>query len=176
MTSKSSYWRHAQESSYTPSCKTTFPSPDRVHGNPSNYPKIWTMWFNRWVMCPKDAQGIANSVDPDWTAPADLGLHCLPRPLCPNMSRLITKPTKSPLCPTKTQISPVWSEPLLSAWRNIGPLPTECRGKTLIRLGECPGWSESLLCAQYILLGLLCGGSYSEASGYLTVYRCKARW
>ena len=30
-------------------------------------------------MCPKDADKIANSVDPDQT----LGLHCLPRPICP---------------------------------------------------------------------------------------------
>ena len=29
----------------------------------------------------KDAEGFANSVDPDQTAP-DLGLHCLPRPIC----------------------------------------------------------------------------------------------
>ena len=42
-------------------------------------------------MHPKDAEGIANSVDPDQTAPlgavleeqSDLGLHCLPRPICP---------------------------------------------------------------------------------------------
>ena len=33
------------------------------------------------VMHPKDAEGLANSVDPDQTA--DLGLHCLPRPICP---------------------------------------------------------------------------------------------
>ena len=35
-------------------------------------------------MHPKDADGIANSVNPDQTAPpsleSDLGLHCLPRP------------------------------------------------------------------------------------------------
>ena len=39
----------------------------------------------------KDAEGIANCVDPDQTAPlggvleeqTDLGLHCLPRPICP---------------------------------------------------------------------------------------------
>ena len=34
----------------------------------------------------KDANGIANSVDPDQTPPleqSDLGLHCLPRPICP---------------------------------------------------------------------------------------------
>ena len=33
-------------------------------------------------MHPKDAEGIANSVDPDQTAPP-LGLHCLPTPVCP---------------------------------------------------------------------------------------------
>ena len=36
-------------------------------------------------MGPKDADEIANSVDPDQTAPlaqSDLGLHCLPRPVC----------------------------------------------------------------------------------------------
>ena len=38
-------------------------------------------------MHPKDADGMANSVDPDQTAPkkqSDLGLHCLLRPICPN--------------------------------------------------------------------------------------------
>ena len=38
------------------------------------------------------------------------------------------KPTKWHVCPAKTQISlgicPVWSESLLSAWKNIGPLTT----------------------------------------------------
>ena len=34
-------------------------------------------------MHPKDAEAIANSVDPDQTAPeqSDLGLHYLPRPV-----------------------------------------------------------------------------------------------
>ena len=44
------------------------------------------------------------------------------------MSRHMTKPTKLPVRPAKTLISlgirPVWSESLLSAWRNIGPLTT----------------------------------------------------
>ena len=31
-------------------------------------------------MRPKDAKGIANSVDPDQQS--DLGLHCLARPIC----------------------------------------------------------------------------------------------
>ena len=39
-----------------------------------------------------------------------------------HMSHLMTKPTKLPLCPGKTQISlgirPIWSESSLSAWRN----------------------------------------------------------
>ena len=38
-------------------------------------------------MHPKGADGLANSVDPDQAAPlgavTDLGLHCLPRPICP---------------------------------------------------------------------------------------------
>ena len=42
--------------------------------------------FTFRVMHPKDTEGIANSVDPDQTAPkeqSDLGLHCLLRPVCP---------------------------------------------------------------------------------------------
>ena len=35
-------------------------------------------------MDPKDVDRMANSVDPDQTAPqSDLGLHCLPRSVCP---------------------------------------------------------------------------------------------
>ena len=34
-----------------------------------NHPKIWTMWLYHRVLHPKDADGIANSVDPDQTAP-----------------------------------------------------------------------------------------------------------
>ena len=44
------------------------------------------------------------------------------------MSLRVTKPTKWPMHPVKTQISlgirPVWSESSLSAWSNIGPLTT----------------------------------------------------
>ena len=36
--------------------------------------------FNHRVMHPKDADSIANSEDPEQS---DLGLHCLPRPICP---------------------------------------------------------------------------------------------
>ena len=44
---------------------------------------------------------------------------------------------------------------------SLGPwLPFERTAKTLIRLGWCPGWSESLLGAQVILCVLSCGGSY----------------
>ena len=34
-----------------------------------NHPQIWTTWIYHRVMRPKDAEGIANSVDPDRTAP-----------------------------------------------------------------------------------------------------------
>ena len=45
-----------------------------------------------------------------------------------DLSHHLTKPTKWPVRPAKTQISlcicPVWSESSLSAWRNIGPFAT----------------------------------------------------
>ena len=34
-----------------------------------NTPKIWTMWLYYRVMSPNKAEGMANSVDPDQTAP-----------------------------------------------------------------------------------------------------------
>ena len=43
--------------------------------------KNGTVWFYFIVMYPKDANGLANSVDPDQTA---LRLHCLIKPICPN--------------------------------------------------------------------------------------------
>ena len=43
------------------------------------------MWFYHRVMCPKDADVMANRVDPDQTAEeqSDLGLHCLLISVCP---------------------------------------------------------------------------------------------
>ena len=37
--------------------------------NICNQSKIWTVWLYRRVMSPNDADGMANSVDPDQTAP-----------------------------------------------------------------------------------------------------------
>ena len=99
------------------------------------------------------------------------------------MSRHMTKPAKWPVHTAKTQISlgirPVWS---LSAWRHqsdhcphddtLGPqhmilsymYPLSPLQRLIrlggIRLGGCPGWSESSLGAQIILLVLSWGGSY----------------
>ena len=41
-------------------------------------------------MHPNDADGMANSVDPDQEQ-SDLGLHCLLRPVCPNIYRNVPK-------------------------------------------------------------------------------------
>ena len=69
------------------------------------------------------------------------------------MSHLMTKPTKWPVHPAKTQISlgirPVWSVFALrkkKAWVLSYPLSAQWR------LGGCPSWSESLQGAQIILL------------------------
>ena len=52
-----------------------------------NHSKIWTMWLYHRVSSPNNADGMANCVDPDQTAPleeqSDQGLHCLPRHICP---------------------------------------------------------------------------------------------
>ena len=45
-----------------------------------NLHKIQTKRPNLRVFCQKDANGRASSEDPDQS---DLGLHCLPRPVCP---------------------------------------------------------------------------------------------
>ena len=71
----------------------------------------------------------------------------------------ITKPTKWPVCPEKTQINLGSLISLCCVHEEaLGPwLSLECKAKNLIRLG--PGWSESSLGAQVILLVLLCYGS-----------------
>ena len=54
---------------------------------PENFAVIYLKFKKKrtklWVFRQKDANGIANSEDPDQTAP--LGLHCLPRPICPKI-------------------------------------------------------------------------------------------
>ena len=49
----------------------------------SHHPKLWKKWLYRRVMCPNNADGIANNVDPD------LGWHCLSRHICPKALILI---------------------------------------------------------------------------------------
>ena len=51
-----------------------------------NTPKIQIKGPNLMVFLLRDSSGLANSEDPDQTAPleeqSDLGLHCLRRPIC----------------------------------------------------------------------------------------------
>ena len=46
-----------------------FPKYSDTPKNCCNHPKSWTRWLYFRVTLPKDAEGIANSVDPDQTAP-----------------------------------------------------------------------------------------------------------
>ena len=50
----------------------------------------------------------------------------------------------------------------LSAWRKVGSLATHWAHSKLIRLGGCPGWSESLLGAHAFLLVLSYSVSFSN--------------
>ena len=85
------------------------------------------------------------------------------------MGHCTTNSTKWPMRQAKPQISPgvlpVWLETSLSAWRNLRSSLAihRANSKTLIRLWirlcRCPGWSESSLGEQGILLILSCCGS-----------------
>ena len=46
------------------------------------------MWLFHSVMSPKDASGMANSVELDQTVPPNLGLHCLLGPICSKLGSL----------------------------------------------------------------------------------------
>ena len=69
------FWMHYSKK--TPSCSTfrvitiNFPNPkiSDTWKICCNHPKIWTKWLCRRAMLPQDADRIANSVDPDQTAP-----------------------------------------------------------------------------------------------------------
>ena len=64
----------------------------------SNHSKIWTMWLYNRVMSPNDADGMANSVDPDQTAPRLIWICTV----CPGISvrklRIITVSLLLPVC------------------------------------------------------------------------------
>ena len=79
------------------------------------------------------------------------------------MSRHLTKPTKWPARPAKTQISlgihPVWSESLLcTQWVAKDPTFLQADSEDSDQTGRMPGWSESSLGTQIILFVLSCSG------------------
>ena len=90
-------------------------------------------------------------VCPDQKEQSDLGLYSLPTPVCTSKSTH-DKTNNMTVCPAKTQISlairPVWSVftvCMKKVWVLSYPLSAQRR---LIRLGGCPGWSESSLGTQ----------------------------
>ena len=95
------------------------------------------MWSYHRVMCPKDADGITNSADPDRTVPSgEVWSRCIlfAQTGLSNNLRSFEPPQKWHVRPAKTHF-------------NLGIQPSLIRVfavcmKTLIRLGGCPGWSE----------------------------------
>ena len=97
------------------------------------------------------------------------------------MSRSRRKATKWIVRLVNTQISmgicPVWS--LCDQWVARDPMFLHADSEDwsdwadtqadLTRLGRCPGWSESSLCTQVILLVLSCWGSYVTRTLYTWV-------
>ena len=85
------------------------------------------------------------------------GRRSVPRPVGPNMSHLVTKPTKWPVRPAKTdqpgyppRLTRVFAVRMKKAWVLSYPLSSQ--------------WSESSLGTHAILLVLSRGGSYLELS------------
>ena len=83
-----------------------------------------------------------------------------------HLSRVMTKPTKWYVRPAKTQISlgirpviRIFAVRMKKDWVLSYPLSAQRR---LIRLGGCPGWSESSLGAHAILFVLSWGGSFCQ--------------
>ena len=77
------------------------------------------------------------------------------------------KTNKMAIAPSEDTDHPVHPPSLISLRcpheQTLGPqLPIERTMNTLIRLGGCPGWSESSLGTKAILLVLSWGGSHSE--------------
>ena len=63
-------------------------------------------------MSPNDADGMANSVDPDQTAPqSDQGLHCLPRPIFRKLRIITVKMADAKMDPAVKSCSVFQSEP-----------------------------------------------------------------
>ena len=82
------------------------------------------------------------------------------------MSRSTIKPTRWHVRPAKTQIRlgiyRDWSVLVMRFVGYSGPKLSSCgQWRLLIRLVGCPGWSESSLGAQVILLVLSCCDSFS---------------
>ena len=67
----------------------------------------------------------------------------------------------------------VFTVRMKKAWVVSYPLSAQ-RG--LIKLGSCPGWSESLLGAQVILLVLLCTGSITNAILIPSIWTVRQVW
>ena len=91
------------------------------------------------------------------------------------ISLCMTKPTKW-WAPSEDSNQPGHPPSLISLScpreeRLVPLLPFEHKAKTLVRLGGCPGWSESSLGAQVILLVLLCGGQYTSLVTRKPVFR-----
>ena len=61
-------WIWSVSTLFTQICLSEFRKNSDTRKICRNHPKIWTMWLYHWEMCPKDGEGIANSVELDQTA------------------------------------------------------------------------------------------------------------
>ena len=95
-----------------------------------NLSKIQRKRPNHGVFCLNNANGIAKSEDPDQISPrrqSDLGLHCLPRPICPKTLGHYGLNFRQQLSTRRNRSCPLSARPIIegSHQRNLSNLPTE---------------------------------------------------
>ena len=130
-------WDLAKVEQFSLSHPKTIPGSERLVCSCIWPPHLGKSWWSTSCSSPFE-QGLVTFIRP---------IHKTLRALSHHLSRDITKPTMW-LCAQWTQISlgirPVWSESSLCAqW--VAKDPSFLHANTLIRLGGCPGRSESSL-------------------------------
>ena len=136
--------------------------------NCCNHPKIWIRWLT--YMCPKYADGVANSIDPDQTAPLIwvytvclvLSVQILLRTITVPLKLSLPfepwhdKTNKMSVCPGKTQISlgirVGFNLPLFPRWTKLSrdmtkPTKWVCAQRRLISAWASAQSDQSLRCA-----------------------------
>ena len=146
MTSKSSYWHYAWESSYTPHVRQRFLAQVGFTEIPVGYARKTFLLHVRALVKSCGATLLSLKAKLKRSEP--------PHDKTNKMICVPSEDSDQPGHPSSLiRVFTVCS--MGSGWPNV----SSCGQRRLIRLGRCPGWSESSLGAEVILLVLSWGSS-----------------